>query len=124
MDNIKILLTIQLEGGTLVRKSEPEVIHYQLTKHDLDPRIKGKEGFKIAKKGKVKYFPLEAKPASLCVNIGQEAFKYMTSKECPHWQRTKTWLGMSAKQRLEAHLQRMCEYHHGKSYRYQILEDK
>ena len=36
----KISLTIELEGSTLVRKSEPEIIKYSVTKRDLEPNKK------------------------------------------------------------------------------------
>ena len=52
-----------------------------------------------------------------------EAFNYMTSNECPYWSTPKDWNKMKPKERLEAHLQRTCEHHRGKSFTYFILED-
>ena len=126
MNNVtKIPLTIELEGSTLVRKSEPEVIKYTITERDLDPskKWKGKDGLKIIRKGENKYFPLKAKPASLHINMNLDAYNYMISSECPCWAKPKVWLAMTEEKRLEAHLQRICEHHRGKSFTYIVLED-
>ena len=126
MNNVtKISLTIELEGSTLVRKSEPEVLKYTVTERDLNPskKWKGKDGLKIVRKGKYKLFPLEAKPASIHVNMSLDAYNYMISSECPYWAKPKVWSAMTKEQRLEAHLQRTCEHHKGKSFTYIVLKD-
>lgn len=121
----KISLTIELEGSTLVRKSEPEIIKCILTKRDLEPnkKWKGKDGLKVVRNTRSKHYPLIANPASHHINICTEAYKYMTSNECPCWAKPKTWAMMRETQRLEAHLQRICEYVGGKSFTYEVLED-
>lgn len=121
----KISLTIELEGSTLVRKSEPEIIKYSVTKRDLEPnkKWKGKDGLKIVRNARFKHYSLIAKPTSHHINICTEAYKYMTSNECPYWAKPKVWAIMSETQRLEAHLQRICEHVGGKSFTYEILED-
>ena len=121
----KISLTIELEGSTLVRKSEPEIIKYSVTKRDLEPnkKWKGKDGLKIVRNARLKHYTLIAKPASHHINICAEAYRYMTSNECPYWAKPKVWAMMSETQRLEAHLQRICEHVGGKSFTYEVLED-
>ena len=121
----KISLTIELEGSTLVRKSEPEIIKYSVTKRDLEPnkKWKGKDGLKIVRNARFKHYPLIAKPASHHINICTEAYRYMTSNECPYWAKPKIWAMMSETQRLEAHLQRICEHVGGKSFTYEVLGD-
>ena len=121
----KISLTIELEGSTLVRKSEPEIVKYSITKRDLEPnkKWKSKDGLKVVRKGTFKYHPLIAKPASHHINICVEAYKYMTSNECPYWAKPKVWTMMSETQRLEAHLQKICEHVGGKSFTYEVLGD-
>lgn len=126
MNNIvKISLTIQLEGSTLVRKSEPEVIKFTITERDLNPSHpwKKNEGNRVVRRGRIKNYPLIAKPASQHINLSVDAYNYMTSSECPYWQKPKVWAGLSPKERLEAHLQRLCEHHGGKSFSYVVLED-
>lgn len=124
-NEIKILLTIELEGGTLVRKSEPEIIKYQVTERDYDntKKWRGSDGKKVLKKGSFKHYSFETKPASKHINITQEAYSYMTSSECPYWVKPKVWGHMTAKERLENHLQRMCEHFNGKSFTYEVLKD-
>lgn len=127
MNNVtKISLTINLEGSTLVRKSEFEVIKYTMPTKDTKPSKKwrGKEGLKGVIKGVCKHYPLEAKPAHQHINMTEEAYKYMTSNaECPCWLKPKAWNSMSKKERLEAHLQRITEGLGGTSYTYQIFEN-
>ena len=124
-NTIKISLTIELEGSTLVRKSEPEIIKYSVTKKDLEPNKKwrGKDGLKVVKRGTYKSYSLIAKPASQHINMNVEAYEYMTSGECPSWVKPKIWAAMTTTQRLEAHLQRTCEHVGGKSFTYEVLED-
>ena len=121
----KISLTIELEGSTLVRKSEPEIVKYSITKRDLEPnkKWKSKDGLKVVRKGTFKHYPLITKPASHHINICVEAYKYMTSNECPYWAKPKVWAMMSETQRLEAHLQKICEHVGGKSFTYEVLGD-
>ena len=121
----KISLTIELEGSTLVRKSEPEIIKYSVTKRDLEPnkKWKGKDGLKIVRNARFKHYSLIAKPVNQHINISVEAYKYMTSNECPYWAKPKVWAMMSETQRLEAHLQRICEHVGGKSFTYEVLGD-
>ena len=121
----KISLTIELEGSTLVRKSEPEIIKCILTKRDFEPnkKWKSKDGLKVVRKGAFKHYPLIAKPVNQHINISVGAYKYMTSNECPYWAKPKIWAMMSETQRLEAHLQKTCEHVGGKSFTYEILGD-
>ena len=124
-NTIKISLTIELEGSTLVRRSEPEIIKFSVTKRDLEPnkKWKDKDGLKVVRRGIIKNYPLIAKPAKQHINMGIEAYKFMTSNECPSWVKPKIWSSMNEIQRLEAHLQRTCEHVGGKSFTYKILED-
>lgn len=116
MDNtVKVSLTIQLEGSTLIRKSEPEVIGFQMRK-------KSKGGYQYVK-GETIHYPLCTKPAMKHINLSPEAYKYMTSGETPYWSNSRKWGGLTSRQRLEAHLQRICESCNGKSFSYTILQD-
>lgn len=126
MSNVtKISLTINLEGGTLVRKSEPEVIKYTVTAKDIEPSKKwrGKDGLKVVSKGTHKHYSLVAKPASQHINMTEEAYKYMISSECPYWSKPKVWNNLSEKERLEAHLQRIAEHLGGTVISYKVFED-
>lgn len=122
----KISLTIELEGSTLVRKSEPEVSKFTITKRMPNPhnKWKSKRGSKkVVKVVEYKEYPLIKKPASQHINMSVDAYNYMTSSECPYWSKPKIWNSMNKTQRLEAHLQKTCEHLGGKSFTYEILED-
>lgn len=114
-NTVKVSLTIQLEGSTLIRESKPEVINFQMRK-------KGKGGYQYVK-GEAIHYPLCTKPAMKHINLSIDAYKYMTSGETPYWSNSKKWGGLTSKQRLEAHLQRICESYNGKSFSYTIFQD-
>ena len=125
--NIKIFLTINLEGSTLVRKSIPEQINYTIRKKDLYSNI-GKNLPKeiaetIASQGTTPHFGLEAKPAKLHINICQASYEFMQSDFCPQNNLLKTWLKMTPNERLEYHLDRLCLHHRGYSYSYEVLDN-
>lgn len=129
----KILLTINLEGGTLL-KGESEVKKFYLTKEDLFPnqKFKGDAGKKIVRSGKYVSTTYISSVAKQKINICREAYDYMTSPdEIPTWfipfkprkERERTWRKMSESERLEQHLARTCLHFGGKSFSYQIVED-
>lgn len=119
----KVSLTIILEGSTLVRKREPEVVKYILKRKDVINKRFVKDANKVVKVKTFNHYPLEAKPASMHINIGVDSYNYMISRECPSWIRIKMWNAMSPIQRLEAHLNRICEHFMGKSFTYMVLDD-
>ena len=123
MENqIKIILNIELKGATMIREDRYEWIHYDVKKKDYN--VKGKEGLKSVNKGRVKHYNYIVKPATLHVNLTLEAYNYMISPECPSWvHKVKDWKKMTPVQRLENHLNRICQHHNGISFTYQILED-
>lgn len=122
----KVLLTINLEGGTLI-KGTPEVRKYYLTKKDMFPKqkFKGNEGNKIIKSGKYTYVPTRPSEAKKKIVLCKDAYDYMTSSACPEWfKNQKIWRKMPTLSRLEAHLYRTTEHYRGLSFSYQILEDE
>ena len=128
----KILLTINLEGGTL-QKGEPEVKKYYLTKKDLFPNQKFKNGTgnKVIRSGKYTHIPTTQSTAQQVIKMTKDAYNYMTSTEVPSWfvpfkplkPRTKEWSNLTPTQRLELHLARTCRHLRGKSFSYKIIED-
>ena len=57
------------------------------------------------------------------LNISNESYNYMTSKECPEWSKRVEWLSMSKKKRFEAHINRIANDFRGKIMNYEIFED-
>lgn len=104
MDNtIKILLTISLEGGVLVRQNNIEFIksEYRLTQH-------------------VNKVP---KQCVQRIKISNEAYEQFISSECPSFYSNFMWKKLSPKQKLEVHLSTIAKDLNGLSFTYEILLD-
>lgn len=122
-NNVKILVSIQgIEGGTQRLAGTKKVKTVIPSETVLTPSGKPKV---IPKKVKIVELPVyESIPCTQEIKMTQEAYNYFTGKERPSWLPKKyNWTLMTKKQRLEAHLQRTCEYFGGKSFSYSILED-
>lgn len=120
----KVLLTIEgIEGATLHSKGKTK-IPFVIRKKDLFAKeYTGKDADKIIRRGVRRVMNLEAVPVSKSIKLTVDAYNYMTSKESPEWYFKKDWHRLSSTQRLELHLQRICDANHGKSFTYSILED-
>ena len=128
----KILLTINLEGGILL-KGEPEVRKYYLTKKDLFPsqKFKNGSGNKVIRSGKYVHIPMMQSEAKQKITLCTAAYEYMTSTEVPSWfapykplkARIKEWCALNETARLELHLARTCRHFNGKSFTYQIIDE-
>ena len=57
------------------------------------------------------------------LNISNESYDYMTSKECPEWSKRAEWLSMSKKKRFESHLNRIAHDCLGKVMDYEVFND-
>ena len=122
----KILLTINLEGGILL-KGEPEVKKYYLTKKDLFPsqKFKGDAGKKVIRSGKYVHIPMVQSEAKQKITLCREAYDYMTSSLCPIWFKNHNqWKKLDEKARLELHLARTSRHFGGKSFTYQLIDDE
>ena len=118
----KILLTVQgIEGGTL-RPIGKKRVKWSITKRDLDSKYHGKDAFKPVRKGHIDISDFEEVSCQQTIKLTQDAYDYMTSPEQPYWFKGP-WKLMTKKQRLEAHLQRICDDREGTSCTYSILEN-
>ena len=121
-NQIKILLNIQgMRGGTL-RPLGKKKVSWSICKKDLDKNYKGKDALKPISRGTTSINDFEEIPCQHNLKLTQDAYEYMTSVEQPYWFKGP-WKLMSKKQRLETHLQRICEDKGGTAYTYVILED-
>ena len=69
-------------------------------------------------------FKMNPTPSRIRVlNINNEAYDYMTSKECPEWSKRAEWLSMSKKKRFESHLNRIAHDCLGKVMDYEVFND-
>lgn len=119
----KVLLTIEgIEGATLHSKGIKK-IKFVLRKKDLFNNYTKKDGDKIVRVGTRKIEDFDVVPCKKSIKLSYDAYEYMTSKESPEWYFKKDWPRLSAINRLELHLQRICDANNGKSFTYSILED-
>lgn len=119
----KVLLTIEgIEGATLHSKGIKKV-KFVIRKKDLYTNYNKKDGDKIVRVGTRKIEDFEVVPCKKSIKLSYDAYEYMTSKEAPEWYFKKDWSRLSAINRLELHLKRICDANEGKSFTYSILED-
>lgn len=129
----KILLRINLQGGTLIRGSVPIKINWFLTLRDVKFGKKGKlpkdAAQKVVRRGKTVHHPLVAKPAILSISLGNQAYQHMTSPESyGMWMYTrynlkkKAYAKLEPEKKLDLHMERLCQHYGGVSYSYAILE--
>lgn len=147
MTEIKVNLSVVLQGRTMFSKEEclkttQKVIEKTSKKtgktykkkvnvlvNDLDKmdkhtlRVTEHYADKKPVTETITFHTRKSKPATQSLNICKEGYNYMISGECPFWAKTKVWAIMSETQRLEAHLQRVCEHVGGKSFTYEVLGD-
>lgn len=144
MIDIKLNLSIELPGSTMLSKEEC----LKTTRKVIGKKTKAGKIYKKAIEVKVEdwdkmekhsmrvantkgtnpeiitFHTRKCKPAKQSLNMSKEAYEYMIGKDsCPSWSKPGKWAAMSEKERLEAHLQRTVEYLGGISYTYQVFED-
>ena len=86
-------------------------------RYDKKKGIKVKSNFDIN-------FKMSPTPTRIRVlNISNESYNYMTSKECPEWSKKAEWLSMSKKKRFESHINRIAHDCFGKIMDYEVFDD-
>lgn len=125
----KVSLTIALPGRTMFSKQEclknpnPTTCYdsHKLTVED-----------KKHEKSTIIFRTRKSRPAYQTINLSEEAYKYMTEKSAnaqedkkntPEWSIPSQWCPLSPKQRLEAHLNRICQSLGGELFTYSVLGD-
>lgn len=144
MSEIKLNLSIELPGSTMLSKEEC----LKTTRKVIEKKTKAGKIYKKTIEVKVEdwdkmekhsmrvaningpspeiitFHTRKCKPATQSLNMSKEAYEYMINEDsCPSWSKPGKWTAMSEKERLEAHLQRTVEYLGGISYTYQVFED-
>lgn len=144
MIDIKLNLSIELPGSTMLKKEEClKTTHKVIEKKTKAGKIykktikvevedwdkMEKHSMRVADKNGtnpeiITFHTRKCKSATQSLNISKEAYEYMIDKDsCPSWSKPSKWTAMSKKERLEAHLQRTVEHLGGTSYTYQVFED-
>lgn len=144
MNEIKLNLSIELPGSTMLSKEEclkttRKVIGKKtkagkIYKKTIEVKVEDwdkmeKHSMRVANINGtnpeiITFHTRKCKPATQSLNMSKEAYEYMINEDsCPLWYKPGKWAAMSEKERLEAHLQRTVEYLGGISYTYQVFED-
>lgn len=104
MDNsIKILLTIDLEGGILVRQDNIEFIN--------------------SEKGYISHVSKIPKKCAQKIKINVDSYNYFKSNECPYFSKSFIWSKMTERQRIEEHLKVISHDLNSSTFSYKILND-
>ena len=123
MSEIKVSVSITLQGGVMLTQAEAEQLEknkvgtgYDLTKI----KVKGKKGNADIINMRTRKFRTATQIISMC----KEAYEYMTSKDsCPPSIKQFVWVKMKPVQRLEAHLDLIYKHLRGISYTYKVFDD-
>lgn len=114
-NKIKILLTIYMEGGTLVRQEKPEFISFNITRN-----LSNKD--KKTESGTRKHYNHIAKDVTRSIKFSVETYNMML-KEPPSKMRYEDFIKLTNTQKIEKHLWDYCHDLRGKSFTYQIIDD-
>lgn len=123
MSEIKVSVSITLQGGVMLTQAEAE----QLEKNKVGTgygltRIKVKD-----RKGNADVLNVrtrKSRTATQTISMYKEAYEYMTSKDsCPSSIKQFVWVKMKPVHRLEAHLDLVCKSLGGISYTYKVFDD-
>ena len=125
MNEIKVSLSIVLQGSIMYSQEQAKALEKEKVGTGYDTfnmRVEDlKDGKKDAKTITVK--TRKCKPAGQSLNLSMDAYEYMTGKEAPHFVKARDWERLTKKQRLEAHLKRICEELGGVSFTYAVLDN-
>lgn len=125
MNEIKVSLSIVLQGSIMYSQEQAKALEEEKVGTGYDTfnmRVKGlKDGKKSAKTITVE--TRKCKPAGQSLNLSMDAYEYMIGKEAPYFVKPRDWERLTKKQRLEAHLKRICEELGGVSFTYTVLDN-
>lgn len=122
----KVLLRIELQGGTLIRESKTTKIEWALTLGEVK-KVPEKIAGKVVRRGRFTHHNLVPKPAYKVVCIGWAAYVHMVSGDSYEpWIaekiKKKEYMRLSREEKLNLHLGKLTEHYGGKSFSFQILE--
>lgn len=124
-NEIKVSLSVTLQGSVMLSQEQAKALEKEKVGTGYDTfsmRVEGlKNGKKDAKTITVK--TRKCKPAGQSLNLSMDAYEYMIGKEAPYFVKPRDWEKLTKKQRLEAHLKRICEELGGVSFTYAVLDN-
>lgn len=120
-NEIKVSLSVTLQGSVMLSQEQAKALEEEKVGTGYDTFNMRVEGKKDAKTITVK--TRKCKPAGQSLNLSMDAYDYMTGKEAPYFVKPRDWEKLTKKQRLEAHLKRICEELGGVSFTYAVLDN-
>lgn len=131
-NDTKILLTIYLEGGILVRQGEVVKIPYKVTKRDQEPEKHWKkgEGYEIVKSGSIPHKNLTSIDCQKKIGLPWQAWAYFTDPraipdnfEKRNPKRIKLWKNLPEDQKISFHCALICAQNKGKGFKFEVITD-
>lgn len=124
-NEIKVSLSVTLQGSVMLSQEQAKALEEEKVGTGYDTfnmRVEClKDGKKDAETITVK--TRKCKPAGQSLNLSMDAYEYMIGKEAPYFVKPRDWERLTKKQRLEAHLKRICEELGGVSFTYAVLDN-
>lgn len=124
-NEIKVSLSVTLQGSVMLSQEQAKALEEEKVGTGYDTFNMRVEGLKDGKKD-AKTITVETrkcKPANQSLNLSVDAYNYMIGKEAPYFVKARDWERLTKKQRLEAHLKRICEGLGGVSFTYAVLDN-
>lgn len=120
----KVSLTITLQGRVMLSQEEAKSLEKQSGKgYDKFSMIIENPHNKKDRET-IKFSTRRNRTISQHLNINKEAYRYMTdNSSCPENIKMSQWGKMSNKEKLEAHMQLICESLGGLAYSYEVFDD-
>jgi hypothetical protein len=124
-NEIKVSLSVTLQGSVMYSQEQAKALEKEKVGTGYDTFNRRVEGLKDGKKDAetITVKTRKCKPAGQSLNLSMDAYDYMTGKEAPYFVKAKDWERLTKKQRLEAHLKRICEELGGVSFTYAVLDN-
>lgn len=121
MSEIKVHLTVIASDGRMMTKSEARKAEVNNGNGFITTRTKVFN----PKNNKLINIRVRAnKETRRSLNISKEAYFYMTSTDgCPEDIKLSTWKNLNKMQRLDIHMQQICQTLGGSKYDFYVLED-
>ena len=125
MNEIKVSLSIVLQGSIMYSQEQAKALEKEKVGTGYDTFNMKVEGLKNGKKDAetITVKTRKCKPAGQSLNLSMDAYDYMAGKEAPYFVKARDWERLTKKQRLEAHLKRIVEELGGVSFTYAVLDN-
>lgn len=125
MNEIKVSLSIVLQGSIMYSQEQAKALEEEKVGTGYDTFSMRVESLKNGKKDAetITVKTRKCKPAGQSLNLSMDAYEYMIGKEAPYFVKPRDWKRLTKKQKLEAHLKRICEGLGGVSFTYVVFDN-